>query len=371
MDFRTNSWYRISSAASIKSQKSMTGTNHGAGGEGIVSSAKSDNNLPTQQWQLYPVASSVFMLRTKASGPSGYLGTAKQMTSEKQIKAWISNSTNLSMLWRIEPWGDGTFHFSNVEDGAGYHLDLSDPSGVHMNKDIIQPQPGQAISFVRLDDIDDSAFSTVNAPSSQTATLTASASNSPSSTAISHRSLTASNLPTSSITSSPSLTTGLLSPTTEAHNLESKPVLSMSAAMGVGIAVGVLSIILITAITAFLYQRWKWRRSPEALHYRRAKLWKGFTPQYLPSKFPDGLILNESPMRHERIWVADFPIFNNHGNNTPAATAVAVSTPMLARSPRPSTVRIASWGSVYGSNPGSPEFAFMAPTPSPPVEMPV
>ncbi|KAF2194194.1 hypothetical protein K469DRAFT_549203, partial [Zopfia rhizophila CBS 207.26] len=164
MDFNPNSWYRLTSAAAMKSQISMVGTfPYLNGRKGLVTFGNSDNSMPTQQWQFFPVDKSTYMLRTKASGPTGYLATENNNGSHGQIIPWIFNNTETdsSMLWRILPWNDGTFYFTNKANGRACHLDFTSVGRVGMSINITQPQPGQAFSFVKLGDINDSAFSAV------------------------------------------------------------------------------------------------------------------------------------------------------------------------------------------------------------------
>ena len=54
--------------------------------------------------------------------------------------------------------------------------------------------------------------------------------------------------------------------------------LSPSAAMGIGVAAGVISIIIVLTAALFIYRCWKVRQSPTVRYYEQARLWKGFTP---------------------------------------------------------------------------------------------
>jgi hypothetical protein len=54
--------------------------------------------------------------------------------------------------------------------------------------------------------------------------------------------------------------------------------LSPSAAMGIGVAAGVIGVIIILTAVLFVYHCWKVRRSPAVQYYEKARLWKGFTP---------------------------------------------------------------------------------------------
>jgi hypothetical protein len=54
--------------------------------------------------------------------------------------------------------------------------------------------------------------------------------------------------------------------------------LSPSAALGIGIATGVLGTLVLLTFALFLYRCWKVRHSPSVRHYEQTRLWRGFTP---------------------------------------------------------------------------------------------
>ncbi|KAH7385187.1 hypothetical protein DE146DRAFT_594155, partial [Phaeosphaeria sp. MPI-PUGE-AT-0046c] len=54
--------------------------------------------------------------------------------------------------------------------------------------------------------------------------------------------------------------------------------LSTSAALGIGFAAGVISVIILLSAGVFVYRCHNVRRSPAVQHYEQARLWKGFTP---------------------------------------------------------------------------------------------
>jgi hypothetical protein len=54
--------------------------------------------------------------------------------------------------------------------------------------------------------------------------------------------------------------------------------LSPSTAMGIGVAAGIIGVIVTLTAALFVYRCWKVRRSPAVQYYEKARLWKGFTP---------------------------------------------------------------------------------------------
>ncbi|KAF2472668.1 uncharacterized protein BDR25DRAFT_219542, partial [Lindgomyces ingoldianus] len=165
MDFNPRAWYRVTSAAAMGSQLSMVGTfPYLNGDEGFVTYGSSDNSVPAQQWQFFPIGNSTYMLRTKSSGPNGYLATKIIDETRGEIIPRIYNhpKTDSRMAWKVLPWGDGTFYFSNSANGGPRRLDFTASGSMAMSRNSTQPQPGEAFSFVRLHEINDLAFSAVD-----------------------------------------------------------------------------------------------------------------------------------------------------------------------------------------------------------------
>ena len=127
MTFTNNDWYRLMTSSSKSLQLSLSGTSpYMKGQKGLVTYGLTDNDTPSQQWQLTPVDSFTYMLRTKASGPNGYLATERQTGSQKDFIPRIHNrtTTDQSMLWRIIPTGEGTYHLSNFANGNDLYLEF-------------------------------------------------------------------------------------------------------------------------------------------------------------------------------------------------------------------------------------------------------
>lgn len=350
MEFEANSWYRLSTAASMGRQLSLAVPSL-PGHQGNLTHDVPDNDKPTEQWQLFPVEPSTFMLRSKASGSNAYLTTRYSNESRAKAVPQIHDGlkTDNSMLWRVLPWDDGTFYFSNVANGKFYHLEFTEMGVVDMSPNTTQPQPGQAFSFVKAGKINDLAFSSVKTPLSSSLTSELPAISRPSDPTFSETFFTTSYVPTTIVTTFTYTTSASPTPTGSspaASSLSHK--LSPSAAMGVGVTIGALGVVFLTALGLFMCQQRMRRSTPKSLHYRRAKLWKGFTPQHRASNMS---VVSKKTMSD--VYVTELP---------------ELPTPSLVLS-SPLSERHFSWQSWHTE---SPPFSPFAPTPtSPPIEMPV
>jgi len=122
-NFDTNSWYQITRQSATQS---MIGTIPFSNGTGAVFFQVTNTTLPAQQWQFFPYNSTYYVLRTKDSSSIGYLGVAASNNSgvAGNTVPDIRNYTlsDNGMFWTIEPWGDGTFFFTNAANGTAWHL---------------------------------------------------------------------------------------------------------------------------------------------------------------------------------------------------------------------------------------------------------
>jgi hypothetical protein len=161
-NFDPNSWYRM--YLQWNTAQSIAGTalyNQGSGAVFIQ-----DTNITSiEQWQIFPFNQTYYVLRTKGSGPTGYLHasfsvdeTTPGLTVPDMKDASIQDD---SMFWQIDPWGDGTFFMTNANNGSDWHLNVKDNGRMSLSSNITQPQEGQQFSFERLDVIDDVRYSSV------------------------------------------------------------------------------------------------------------------------------------------------------------------------------------------------------------------
>lgn len=168
-NFDPNRWQQITIASSSEntgSSQSMDGSVlYTKDGRGSVFFGNTNLLSGEQLWQIFAFNSSYYVLRTKGSGPQGYMGaglSSDESTQGKTVPGMANSSvSDDSMFWKISPWGDGTFFFTNAANGSAWHLTLKSNSLMAMTSNITAPQNGQRFNFTQLGTIDDARFSSV------------------------------------------------------------------------------------------------------------------------------------------------------------------------------------------------------------------
>lgn len=164
-NFDSNRWYQllVKSASNVQS---MDGSVLYDQGKGSVFFKITNTSQPEQKWQLYTYNSSFHVLRTKGSGPDGYMNvyaSVNETTPGGTVPAMFNSTlSDDSMFWQISPWGDGTFFLTNAANGTAWHLLVKSNSLMAMSSNITFPQDGQSFSFNPLGTIDDDRFSSIN-----------------------------------------------------------------------------------------------------------------------------------------------------------------------------------------------------------------
>jgi hypothetical protein len=125
-----------------------------------------------QQWQIFPVNATTYVLRSRAAGHTGYLGArslfdiGRNGTFPSDTAPYIANYTasDASMYWQLTSWGDGkgTFYMANKANGTRFHIQKESDGLMSMSGEIEAPQGDQAFKFLPLDDINNGFFSTVD-----------------------------------------------------------------------------------------------------------------------------------------------------------------------------------------------------------------
>ncbi|RDW71556.1 hypothetical protein BP6252_08119 [Coleophoma cylindrospora] len=228
-NFHTNKWYQILVALPAKADQSMVGSVlNSRGGTGQVFFNSTNITAPEQQWQIFPYNSSYYVLRSKASDSFGYLNTAAaalETTLGNTVPRMLNSTySDDSCLWKISPWGDGTFYFTNAANGSAWHLLVKPGSAMAMSSNITAPQTGQSFTFNATGTIDDSSYSSVILRDSTTVK----------SSSISISTSTASSTPTSS---------------------DSKGGLSTAASAAIGASIGGVAIIVLLILGFMCYRR--------------------------------------------------------------------------------------------------------------------
>ncbi|KAH7319390.1 hypothetical protein BKA65DRAFT_556812 [Rhexocercosporidium sp. MPI-PUGE-AT-0058] len=227
-------WHQIYIGNSEGGGQSLAGTslyNNSLSGAVFFSETNTTSNTE-QLWQIYPFNSTYYVLRTKSSGPRGYLTVAlspEENTPGRTVPRMANASlADDSMFWQIEPWGDGTFFFTNAANGSAWHLQLKPNSLMAMSSNITAPpRDGQRFSFKQLGAIQNSNFSTVITPTG-----------------------TAASIPSGGITDAPA-TSSSAAPSPSSSGL------STGAKAGIGAGVGVAALITALLLGFFLMRRRK------------------------------------------------------------------------------------------------------------------
>ena len=152
----SNQWQQITCAGRQKGQ-SLAGGVLDSDRRGTTYFQKTDAGSSVQQWQMFRFNTSYYVLRSKASGSQGYLNVAGDNVP------YMANSSisDASMFWKIHPWTDGTFYFTNAANGSAWHMEVEPTSLMALSSNITAPQDGQRFSFSQLGTVNDVAFSTV------------------------------------------------------------------------------------------------------------------------------------------------------------------------------------------------------------------
>jgi hypothetical protein len=168
-NFDRNQWYHIYFDKNVT--KALKGTQlfKAATQSGSAFFHGFDKTDPAYQWQFYPVDDSKFyLLRTKASGADGFLGTMFSPDEEtpghtvpRMIRGNVSDD---SIYWKVGTFPDGTFFLSNKANKTTYHLTrkANNLAAMTSNTSASLALPGQHLSFDTISAIDNEKFSTVS-----------------------------------------------------------------------------------------------------------------------------------------------------------------------------------------------------------------
>lgn len=169
-NFDSNQWYHIyynnTKTNALKGSQLFNATTQ----SGSTYFDSYDPKDASFQWQFYPVNNTKFyLLRTKASGADGFLGTKFAPNSDtpghtvpRMIRGNVSDD---SSLWNIGTFPDGTFFLSNKANKTTYHLTRNEKNSLASmtsKTDASLQLPGQHLSFETISAIDNDNFSTAS-----------------------------------------------------------------------------------------------------------------------------------------------------------------------------------------------------------------
>ena len=163
-NFDSNYWYQI--YANKNKNDSFVGTSlYNKGISGAVFFNTTDTTEQVQQWQLFPFNSTNYVLRSRDSGPQGYLEAKVSIneTTQGVTVPYMRNASTSdnSMFWQVGPWNDGTFYMTNSANGTGWRLNVKSNTLMAMDSDFTPIQDGQRFNFQRLNQINDERYSSV------------------------------------------------------------------------------------------------------------------------------------------------------------------------------------------------------------------
>ncbi|KAF3044548.1 hypothetical protein E8E11_003478 [Didymella keratinophila] len=256
-DLDTNQWYYIYVGNS--DANALWGTNlyNNQGTSGAIFLKTTQTSLNTMRWQIYPINSTTYVIRSKEGGANAFVGTLYAPTEESEghtrprmVRGDIADD---SVFWQFSAWGDDTWWLTNAQNGSEWHLNLKQNGLLTMSNNIPAPQNGQRWSFGSIAKIDDKAYSSVALRQVTVTSPGASPLASPTSSGISSATLSASSSTASALPTTTPPSSGL----------------STGGKIGLGVALGVAALIALVVLgLSFRRKRNQKRASaPQELAY--------------------------------------------------------------------------------------------------------
>jgi hypothetical protein len=165
----TNQWYQL--YVNEDKSQSLLGTSlyNKGGTKGAVFFNFTNTASPLQRWQIFPViinSTTAYTIRSKDSGPNGFMGTGysedEEVDGKTRPSMYRGDIAGNNVYWSFDSWGDGTSFLTSVANGTTYHLNRKGNGIMNMSPNISAPQNGQRWGFVPIDKIDDEKYSSVN-----------------------------------------------------------------------------------------------------------------------------------------------------------------------------------------------------------------
>ena len=164
-DLDTNQWYYIYVGNSDANALWVTNLYNNQGTSGAIFLNTTQTSLNTMRWQIYPINSTTYVIRSKEGGANAFVGThyvpaeeSEGRTRPRMVRGDIADD---SVFWQFSAWGDDTWWLTNARNGSEWHLNLKQNGLLTMSNNISAPQNGQRWSFGSIAKIDDKAYSSV------------------------------------------------------------------------------------------------------------------------------------------------------------------------------------------------------------------
>ncbi|KAF1954905.1 hypothetical protein CC80DRAFT_118553 [Byssothecium circinans] len=170
--FDQNQWYQITvpklnneSMAGLKGDPQNTAA--------AVFFQSTNTSSPAQRWQIWHTDNDTYVLRSQASGPTGYLAVRANTTTESHTGGTtaITRQANVAggeAFWKMNTFSNGGLGMGNLANGTDWGLFAKDEAGnrgrMAMTNNIKGEQDNQSFKFKKIEKIDDPAFSTLQTP---------------------------------------------------------------------------------------------------------------------------------------------------------------------------------------------------------------
>lgn len=163
-DLDTNQWYYIYVGNS--DANALSGTNlYNQGTSGAIFLNTTQTSLNTMRWQIYPINSTTYVIRSKEGGANAFIGThyvaAEETDGHTRPRMVRGDIADDSVFWQFSAWGDDTWWLTNAQNGSDWHLNLKANGLLSMSNNVTAPQNGQRWSFGSIAKIDDKTYSSV------------------------------------------------------------------------------------------------------------------------------------------------------------------------------------------------------------------
>jgi hypothetical protein len=157
-NFDSNQWYSLYVG---NGTQGLVGTTLFKGTTGAVFPATRNESASEQQWQIFKLNSTTWALRSRDSGPNGFLGAKWNEYTQSQILPIVvrGDVADASALWTFNLWEDSTLKLSNLANGTDNLLQKNPQLAISSNAPL--PPVGEGWKYTAVGAIDDVRYSSV------------------------------------------------------------------------------------------------------------------------------------------------------------------------------------------------------------------
>ncbi|KAF2763165.1 hypothetical protein EJ05DRAFT_506785 [Pseudovirgaria hyperparasitica] len=269
-NFDKDHWYHIQTQGNRDQYVIGTYLYADNGTVGGVFNNNIDGGKPEEQrWQFFPVGDS-FVLRTVASGHTGYLRavySVNETYNNGRTVVAMANETlldpgevaggdgNASIFWNVGFWDDGSQYLWNRDNGSDWRLLMKPNAFTVLDRNLTGPPDGMRFNLSRADPISDQRYSSILLPSAGGVTTA-----------------TLSGAPTGAATGGTDSGSGGL---------------STGAQAGIGVGVGIVGLVAIILGVWFLLRRRQQTRRVHDAPIAQSEQYHTVDKKYFPDGPPD------------------------------------------------------------------------------------